>query len=280
MNDDFVLLPQEDGETDLTVPLPGGSANERLLKDINDVLEAHCIAPWTMNQLGIANKCEVIGLNGFTTLNQNRVKLNLRIRRANGEESETGLNVGGRFVFVVPVVNVPTGVGAARRDNRCVHLLAESRLEGRMDGTAWLNVFTPSTAKGIEREFDIRGLSWEVPRKLLMKFDESRERDPKYSPAHEVLRSAIGEAYVDAMEWAAVLPMGVLRLKSEFSMARVYYLESTFHDGLDFRALSADVMRVPVGKVTKLLNRLTGIADAETISVLASTVLKNQDAFK
>jgi len=274
--DDFVLLRPDPYPAEPAIPLPG-TAHDRnpVLDRINEVLAAHRLPLWSARQLGAAGHCRITDLLGATTLNPGRVELNLKIALPNDTEASTKLRVGGRFVFVVPVIGTPRLGGGGNADlERHVHLVARSRLEGRMDGTSWLKIFTPEIASQVERQFVVNGLSWEVPRGLVMDFDETRERDPRQSPAHKVLEAVFGDAYTDSLEWAAVMPIGEHLIKGQFSMARIFYLEAASYEPVAANACRDHFIRLPLKKLVQALNKLTGIADSESVAVLASAILK------
>ncbi len=268
---EFGILPQLSDQEE-PIPLPGGVADEKLLGTINHVLRQHGLDSWTAIQLGRPDRCEVIDLNGYATLNPGRVRLNLKIK--DGDQTyDTHLNVGGRFAFVIPIVTLTERDASIRPEDEGLHLLTRSRLEGRQEEAGWLKTFGPEEAATI-RQFHLLGTSWEAPRKLLMEFDENRELDPFAGPAREVLQSAFGDDYVAALDQASVMPLGALRIKGEFALARAYFFRACIYGKLSWNDLRGRVIRIPLKKVRPALNRLAGLADTETFAVLSSAILK------
>lgn len=217
-------------------------ARDECLAKINGILDAFNVPRWTDGNLGVAAKgqCEVVDMVDMEELVEGkRVRLELRVRLPTGVHTNVKVNFGGKIVYVVPYLQLPSAKeGGAESD---VFLIKRWRIE-------------------------TGNWSFELPHGLV--FDEDRDFDhPFESPAHEILTRTFGKKGVGYLSAAHVHLLGKLTLKGENARAETCVLAASIRFTFEKRLGDCEIVRQTLPHALSLIEQGV-ITDVNTVATL------------
>ncbi len=213
------------------------------LKKINDLLSEFGLPPWEDRNLGDAEEgqCEILDLMDIAELGPRRIELTLKMRETNGAEHDVKLRFGGRVVYVAPLLNLLDGEDAASGPMLCFVK------RWRIEHGDW---------------------SLELPHGLVPEDRLGSPLDPLASPAHAVLAANFGDACLDGLTAAKIVPLGNFKVRGEARPAEAYLLASTVLKPFHRKRGDGAIVKLAWDRVSPIVENGTHLTEPVTVAAL------------